>query len=263
MSNYCQDFLIKTIIFILTDGQSCDIFISVWLRKTEKLFKLSSRNIFMTRISKNPEERKEEIMNASQRFFLEKGFQETKVDEIVGYLKIAKGTFYYYFKSKEEILDAIIGRYLDEVIEEIKIIIENKTIPVIKRLEMISLKELEINFKHLPSIHKIKNIDIHTRVNTGYVQKYAPILAGLIEEGVKEKIFYAENPLDIAQIFTITAHSVFDPGVFKWEKEEVVRKISIITRFMESALKAPEGSFDFMYSVFGKIYEIDLTGKSQ
>lgn len=51
-------------------------------------------------------------MNAAEHLFLTKGFLETTVSEIVSQADVAKGTFYHYFKSKDEILEALRERYM-------------------------------------------------------------------------------------------------------------------------------------------------------
>lgn len=43
-------------------------------------------------------------MNAAERLFLEKGVDSTTINEIVEAAQVAKGTFYHYFSSKNEIL---------------------------------------------------------------------------------------------------------------------------------------------------------------
>ena len=227
---------------ILTDGQSCCIVELTW-------------RFQMTRISKNPIERRDEIIDASQRLFLEKGFTETTVDGIVKALNLSKGIFYYYFKSKDEIVDAIIDRYIDEVVANVRIIVEDKTLPLFERMKMASVKELELNFKLFPGIYNIKNIDMHSRMNSKMVEKYAPVLASLLEEGIAQKILEADDPLGLMEIFLVMTHTIFDPAVFNWSGEEVVRKISLMVKFAENAMKAPKGSFDFMYDVFGRVYE--------
>lgn len=63
------------------------------------------------RIVKEADERREEIVNEAVRLFAEKGFRNTSVNDILAAVNIAKGTFYYYFKSKEELLDEAIEMY--------------------------------------------------------------------------------------------------------------------------------------------------------
>ncbi|KYK36355.1 MAG: helix-turn-helix transcriptional regulator [Theionarchaea archaeon] len=58
----------------------------------------------MIRVTKEPEERQNELINIAEALFMEKGYDLTTVEEIVRKAKIAKGTFYYYFKFKSDIL---------------------------------------------------------------------------------------------------------------------------------------------------------------
>jgi len=70
--------------------------------------------------TKPAEIRREELMDAAQRLFLEKGFDETSVDEIVRAAHVAKGTFYWYFKSKDDVLLALQTRFIDRFCSEIE-----------------------------------------------------------------------------------------------------------------------------------------------
>ena len=49
---------------------------------------------------KKGEQRKQELLKLAYRMFIEKGYENTSIDEIVAKAGIAKGTYYYYFASK-------------------------------------------------------------------------------------------------------------------------------------------------------------------
>lgn len=61
----------------------------------------------ISRITKDPLVRKAEIIQAAQELFLTVGYQQTAVQDIVRKVQVAQGTFYYYFSSKEAVLEAI------------------------------------------------------------------------------------------------------------------------------------------------------------
>ncbi|GAB1438387.1 TetR/AcrR family transcriptional regulator [Providencia sp.] len=63
--------------------------------------------------TKPAEERLDELMNAAEKLFLSKGFINTTVSEIVLSADVAKGTFYHYFQSKNDIMEALRTRYMD------------------------------------------------------------------------------------------------------------------------------------------------------
>ena len=66
--------------------------------------------------NKYPEQTVEKILDVSQELFLEKGYEQTTIQDIVNHLEgLSKGAIYHHFKSKDEILAALEGRiYLND-----------------------------------------------------------------------------------------------------------------------------------------------------
>lgn len=77
------------------------------------------------RITKEPEVRKKEIIDAAMALFEEKGIQKTSMSDIAKRLSVAKGLLYYYFKSKDELLSFVIDEFSKGVDETIEGIMEN------------------------------------------------------------------------------------------------------------------------------------------
>ena len=77
----------------------------------------------MPRTVKSAEERRLEIIQTSERLFRENGYASTSVDAIIKEMGVAKGTFYYYFKSKEEVLPAIVDHTLDQIVAMVEQVI--------------------------------------------------------------------------------------------------------------------------------------------
>jgi AcrR family transcriptional regulator len=70
--------------------------------------------------TKPPEERRDDLMNAAQQLFIENGVAATTIDQIAAGARIAKGTFYLYFSSKEDVLAALRERFVRDYLERIK-----------------------------------------------------------------------------------------------------------------------------------------------
>ena len=66
------------------------------------------------RVSKDSEERKQELIDTAEKLFSEKGIANTAISAIVKELNVAQGLFYYYFKSKDDVIEAISKKYNDE-----------------------------------------------------------------------------------------------------------------------------------------------------
>ncbi|MFT4415210.1 TetR/AcrR family transcriptional regulator [Fredinandcohnia humi] len=69
---------------------------------------------------------KNKITEQSILLFQKKGFSETSIQDIVDSLGVTKGTFYYYFSSKEELLMDIHLGYIEDLLSEQQAILENK-----------------------------------------------------------------------------------------------------------------------------------------
>lgn len=91
------------------------------------------------RIVKEAEERKNEILDVAERLFGTKGFDNTSTNDILNEIGIARGTLYYHFKSKEDILDAMIERMSRQLIKKATDIFNQKGIPVLQRLTMMMM----------------------------------------------------------------------------------------------------------------------------
>lgn len=69
---------------------------------------------------------KESLIHKGSDLFQEKGFTQTSIQDIVETLGVTKGTFYYYFTSKEELLMEINLRYINDILEKQQVIMENR-----------------------------------------------------------------------------------------------------------------------------------------
>ena len=75
---------------------------------------------------KKGEKRKQELLKIAYDMFLSRGYENTSVDEIIAGAQIAKGTFYYYFPSKEQLLEAVIDMMIGSEAETVRQITENQ-----------------------------------------------------------------------------------------------------------------------------------------
>lgn len=55
----------------------------------------------MPRITKSPDERRNELIDAAEMLFIENGYDQTSVSDIVKKVNVAQGTFYYYFNPRK------------------------------------------------------------------------------------------------------------------------------------------------------------------
>lgn len=72
----------------------------------------------MGKIEDKKKQKKEALLVSAMELFTEKGIEETSISEIAKNAKMAKGTFYLYYKDKYEIRDHLVTRKANEIFEK-------------------------------------------------------------------------------------------------------------------------------------------------
>ena len=201
--------------------------------------------------SKSAEERREEIMDAAAELFSTKGYEETTTTDIMKKVGIAKGTLYYHFASKEEILDAMIERMGRRLIATARDCATTDA-PVYERLlkVMLSLNANSIGGEDLIEImHQPRNVLMHEKSRAMVIREAGPILADLVREGVDEGLFdckYPEQTVEMIMVYVLVAFDGADFLEADMQQERIDGFIAIIERM----LGAGKGSFDFVRQLF-------------
>ena len=204
------------------------------------------------RIVKNPEERRNEILDAAEILFITKGYAKTTINEILQTLGIAKGTLYHYFKSKEELLDAIIGRIISQGEEKAQAILADSTITVHQKIFQILLaqKPDDIKKQHIiQELHESANAEFHQKSLGETIRRIAPLLALAVEEGNATGDFACPFPLETSEILFVAGSFLFDEAIFSWTEEEADRKKRAFIYVAELSLGARPGSMEYMGTI--------------
>ena len=201
--------------------------------------------------SKSAEERREEIMDAAAELFSTKGYEETTTTDIMKKVGIAKGTLYYHFASKEEILDAMIERMGRRLIATARACAAADA-PVYERLlkVMLSLNANSIGGEDIIELmHQPRNVLMHEKSRAMVIREAGPILADLVREGVDEGLFdckYPEQTVEMIMVYVLVAFDGADFLEADMQQERIDGFIAIIERM----LGAGKGSFDFVRQLF-------------
>jgi AcrR family transcriptional regulator len=204
------------------------------------------------RIVKEPEERKKEILDAAEKLFAGKGYEAATVNDILDAVKIAKGTFYYYFKSKEDVLDALIERRINEGVQKADEIAASSlpTIQKIIEIMMAQKPQNQVQEDFNAVLHEKDNATMHQKSLTQYVLRLSPCLGKVVKEGIEAGIFSTPFPNESAEILLSAGLVLFDDDYFKWTKDEAATKTAAFLTVMERAVGAKTGSFSEMTKAF-------------
>lgn len=211
------------------------------------------------RIVKDAEERKNEILDAAGELFGRKGFDGTSTNDILEKVGIARGTLYYHFKSKEDIMDALIERIGCRMLRNAQEIAEDKSLPVVERLIRVILS---MNVKEsgedggkelIEHMHNPKNALMHQKAQKMIIEGLTPILTKIIQEGIDEGLCNTPYPYECMEMILIYANTVFDDNDTVVMSEECrATHIEAFLFNMERLLNAKNGTFaEGMMRVFG------------
>lgn len=195
------------------------------------------------RVVKEAEERKNEILDVAQEMFAAKGFDATSTNDILDRVKIARGTLYYHFKSKEDILDKLIERITNEAMLKSKNIASDKSIPLLDRfsLSIMALNiDTDIGHEVIQQVHKPQNALMHQKMQEALLSGIVPIITELISEGIKEGIFNTDYPDVVAEMAMIYSNIAFDE-LANVTKGELDRKLLGFIVNVERMIGCKEG----------------------
>lgn len=205
---------------------------------------------------KEPEVRKSELLDAAQTLFVEKGYAKTTVTDILNVHGLSKGVFYYYFKSKEEVMDAIIKRMVDDMVDHAEKIAADPGMTPPQRIFAIltgggqSEKMIKDKENMTRQFHDVQNAEMHQKCLALSIKRLAPVMAQVFREDDGQTAISTNYLLESFTLFLTAGQVIFDEGLFRWSEEERIRYAAALLEMMEKTLGVPAGYFDELKKKF-------------
>jgi AcrR family transcriptional regulator len=150
---------------------------------------------------------KGEIIATAHAFFSEKGYDDTTVNDIIQRLGISKGGFYHYFKSKDEVLDAIIMDYVIEVVDVLNEIAHDPSLNALEKYQKMfatmqeKRKQNQQRFSFLVKMFlKEENLLFNHRYTEKILELTRTPFVLILNQGVKEGLFKINDPEETAEL---------------------------------------------------------------
>ena len=202
----------------------------------------------MTRKTKTPEIRRMEFVETAGELFEAKGYEKTSVDDIVEKMGVAKGLFYYYFDSKEDVLGLLIDHLIGEnaaVMEQIAARDDLDALGKFRQLMMDAAALRARSRRMTLFFHKESNRHLHADIEARAVRLMTPALARIIEQGIREGVFNTSYPEETALAF-FALSSVLGHEVYQRPDERLFRRrVDAALYIIERILGAAPGAFEF------------------
>jgi AcrR family transcriptional regulator len=188
--------------------------------------------------TKPAEIRREELMDAAEALFLDKGFAATSVEEIVRAADVAKGTFYLHFRTKDDVLQALRMRFIESFCARLgKAVGSRPADDWTGRLDA----WLEAGVNGYLDAFRLHDLVFHEFQPSKRGMKrdnpVIPLLAALIEGGVQAGAWAATDPRLAAVMLFNAVHGAVDEQIATPGRVDRAALIGAVTSFGRRALR--------------------------
>lgn len=188
--------------------------------------------------NKYPEETVNLILDVAGRLFMAKGYEHTSIQDIIDNLGgLSKGAIYHHFKSKEEILDAVTDRIMEESNRKLAGTLERRDLNGIEKLRTLFKSSLcrpaqdEI-FQVAPGFYN--NPRLLTSLLYETIELTAPdYILPIIMEGIADGSITAEHPKQLAELISLVANVWINPMIFDSSEEETYHKFLVFDQMLK------------------------------
>ena len=180
---------------------------------------------------KTPDKRKGEILDAARQLFFSRGYAKTTITDIIESADISKGLFYYYFGSKEDVLDEIVEQVISQDVAALADIAQDgqRTVPerLIAMFHQHRAVMADSSNQVTAHLCAIQSPEIVIRVIRSGVLRLTPVFTGVVEEGVREGIFDIADPAGCVEVLlgAYTFGAVFGDVTHQEGRAEAFRNV--------------------------------------
>ena len=218
-------------------------------------------DLLMARILKNYHERKDEFLDTAQQLFFTQGYDQTSVDAIIRKMGLSKGTFYYYFESKEDLLDKLTCKMGDKILEEVKKIADREDLDAAAKLNnafavtrSVKLENMDLLKVLIKVLYNDRNLFFRYKIYQKFTEMLAPEFAKIIRQGMNEKVFSTSYPDEAANLIFEIANAfsgkiptlIIDLDKNPENINKVEREFKVYENAIERIIGARKGTFNIV-----------------
>ena len=158
------------------------------------------------------EERRQELIGAALKVFASTGVAATSVDDIVRAAGVAKGTFYLYFDTKDDIVTAVAERMIEGVGEQMDAGMADRDLSPVERILAVGRATRQIGgAPHerdlIEAFHRPENRAIHDRLGESARERMKPTMSAIIADGIETGVFRQQDA-ERAAAFVLACFSI-------------------------------------------------------
>lgn len=164
------------------------------------------------------DERKNQILNAAEGIFTQKGLDEARMDDIADKTGLSKGTLYFYFKSKDDLIIAILDRIFKSVFKQLdaRKNVNLSATDAINQFTEEAIRDYKKMLHLMPVAYEFLGLAFRNKIVQKalkqYFQHYMDVLVPIVQKGVDSGEFRNVDPQEVA----IAAGAIYEGTVLLW-----------------------------------------------
>lgn len=196
--------------------------------------------------------KREQILDAMQELMGSSNAQAISVSDIAQKAGIGKGSIYYYFSSKNDIIDAVIERSYSRVLDAGKELAASSHMDAFKKMELIyhACLDSSTELRRQEAIgtfnEQQESAFIHQKFARIIITKLKPILTDIIRQGIDEGGIRCEYPEETAQIVLTVLTITLDNNLVPAGPEQIGRVLTAFTQMQEKSMGMPADTLQFL-----------------
>ncbi|HJI73035.1 MAG TPA: TetR/AcrR family transcriptional regulator [Veillonellaceae bacterium] len=198
----------------------------------------------MARIRKDPEERRKELVDISARLFSQNGYEKTMVQDICQAAGVAKGTFFYYFPSKDAVLKEIFEDWTSDFIAEF--VKKSESMSAVEKLNLFMQMSARENVIEplFDQLWKEQYKDLVTQLwQRVIINRFNPLLREMIAQGNREGSMHVEHTEECLDFFWALTDGIWPDDTQETMTDESMKiRVTIAVKLFEQLLGMEKGT---------------------
>lgn len=145
-----------------------------------------------------PETRPAEMLDAAERVFAAKGVAHSTVSDITDEAGTAKGTFYLYFSTKDDIINGVVDRIAEHMMEAAEEAVASESVATAQfhalQRTIAAFANDRANWELAQIYHRPENRAVHDRMAERMLSRLQPLMERIIRNGMEEGVFHVTDP---------------------------------------------------------------------
>jgi AcrR family transcriptional regulator len=202
----------------------------------------------MGRKALDPETRRQQFIKAAEELFRQKGYDKVTMSEIADKVGVSHGAYFYYYKSKEELMRAVIVNNVRDNERDLKAMVEDPERSALEKMQLLFAMTIEAyagsDMVEFP--YGYGNATVFREYTLMAREANIPLLTEIVRQGNREGSFDVKYPEDTIEYIFFVFENLYDVvRVTHGDKELFDRKMHALETLLSRALGTKKKAFSF------------------